>query len=107
MGLLASAAGNEVRCGGLEGGRSRNGPHAHDAQATNGGRTTAFEHVRGKTRAEVEALLGPDSKSDYFREYDLVYWLGAERGYFGIDSEWLVIKFASDGQVADVRLVTD
>jgi hypothetical protein len=63
--------------------------------------------LRGKTKAEVEAMLGPDSDSSYFREYDLVYWLGPERSFMRIDSEWLVIKFDDDGRVADVRLVTD
>lgn len=63
--------------------------------------------LHGKTREDVDALLGPDSDSGYFRDYDLVYWLGPERGFVGIDSEWLVIKFSPDGHVADVRIVTD
>ena len=61
----------------------------------------------GKTSSEIDALLGPATVSDYFREFDLVYWLGAERSFMGIDSEWLVIKFASDGRVGEARIVTD
>jgi len=61
----------------------------------------------GKTSSEIDALLGPATVTDYFREFDLVYWLGAERSFMGIDSEWLVIKFASDGRVGEARIVTD
>lgn len=63
--------------------------------------------LRGKTRAEVVALIGEPDKTDYFKEYDLVYWLGPERGFVGIDSEWLVIKLDSSGRVLSAELVTD
>jgi hypothetical protein len=38
------------------------------------------------------ALLGEPPKTEYFKEFDLVYYLGPERGFMGIDSEWLVLK---------------
>lgn len=63
--------------------------------------------LRGMTRDQVVALLGEPPKTDYFREYDLVYWLGPERGLIGIDSEWLVMKLDSNKRVASVELVTD
>ena len=63
--------------------------------------------IDGKTRAEVIALLGPPPETSYFRQYDLVYWLGPERSIFGIDSEWLGIRFGVDGRVKDVRLLRD
>lgn len=61
----------------------------------------------GKTQAEVLALLGPPTDTDYFREYDLVYWLGIERGTFPANSDWLVLKFDSSGKVKSARIVSD
>ena len=45
--------------------------------------------LRGMTRVEVVSLLGTPqtSYSNYFRDYDLVYWLGSEGGYFSLNSE--------------------
>ena len=63
--------------------------------------------LRGASRDSVERLLGPRDKTDYFRDWDLVYWLGPERSMFGIDSEWLVVRFGADGRVSDARIVTD
>jgi hypothetical protein len=62
----------------------------------------------GLTRAQVDALLGPQNTTGNFRpEYEYVYWLGAERGYISIDSEWLVLRLGPDGRVAQARLVRD
>jgi len=63
--------------------------------------------LRGRTRAEVVALLGEPPPTDYFTNFDLVYWLGPERGLISIDSEWLVIKLDQSGRVSQARLVTD
>ena len=63
--------------------------------------------LRGRPRAAVVALLGEPRPTDYFREYDLVYWLGPERGFISIDSEWLVIRLDAAGRVAEARLATD
>ena len=63
--------------------------------------------LKGRTRAEVVALLGEPKPTSYFKEYDLVYWLGPERGLMSIDSEWLVIRLDSLGVVAQTDLVTD
>ena len=60
----------------------------------------------GMRRTEIDALLGVPPRSDYFREYDYVYWLGQERGAFAIDSEWLVVEFEGD-VVSKVEVVTD
>ena len=59
------------------------------------------------TRAEVVALLGEPDKTPYFREWDMVYWLGPERGPMGIDSEWLVLRLDEHQQVIEHRVVTD
>lgn len=60
----------------------------------------------GLHRDEVVALLGEPPKTPYFKEYDLVYLLGPERGFISIDSEWLVVKFGPDGR-AKARIVRD
>jgi len=39
----------------------------------------------GMSRAQLEDLLGVPPATEYFREYDYVYWLGPERGLFSID----------------------
>lgn len=61
----------------------------------------------GKSRAEIEAMLGPPKSTDYFRDSGLVYWLGPERGFMSIDSEWLTLDFDPAGRVRDARIVTD
>lgn len=62
----------------------------------------------GKTKVEVDNMLGPQTNTDYFRpQYKYVYWLGAERGWMSIDSEWLVLNFGSDGTVSEARIVRD
>jgi hypothetical protein len=60
----------------------------------------------GMSRAQVEELLGVPPDTPYFREYDYVYWLGPERGFISIDSEWLVVK-TKDGIVVTATIVTD
>ena len=59
------------------------------------------------TRAEVVALLGEPDATPYFREWDMVYWLGPERGLMGIDSEWLVLRLDEHQHVVEHRVVTD
>lgn len=63
--------------------------------------------LRGRSRAEIVALLGEPPKTSYFNEYDLVYWLGQKPGLVSIDSEWLVLRLDSMGRVSEYRLVTD
>jgi hypothetical protein len=61
----------------------------------------------GRDSAFVLNLLGRPQPTPYFKRYDLVYWLGPERGFMSIDSEWLVVRFDSTGRVSEARLVTD
>jgi hypothetical protein len=70
-------------------------------------RLVAEGTLRGKTRDEIFRMLGEPPKTDYFRDWDLVYWLGPERGFMRIDSEWLVIRFDTQGQVTECRIVRD
>lgn len=60
-----------------------------------------------RSRSEVEKLLGAVPPEHYFKEYDLVYWLGQERDFMSIDSEWLVIKLDKNGIVSEYRLARD
>ena len=60
----------------------------------------------GKSRIEVVGLLGEPPKTDYFSGWDMVYVLGPERGYFSIDSEWLVLRLRND-RVVEARLARD
>jgi hypothetical protein len=67
----------------------------------------ATGRLRGLLRRDIVALLGEPRPKEYFKEYDLVYWLGPERGLFSIDSEWLVFRLDGAGRVREARLVTD
>jgi hypothetical protein len=69
-------------------------------------RLVARGTLQGKTRQEVVELLGETPPTGYFQEWDMVYWLGPERGFMGIDSEWLVLQFV-DGRVHEYRIAHD
>ena len=59
----------------------------------------------GMSHEEIDNLLGAPTETDYFSDYDYVYWLGPHRHIFGIDSEWLCIDFENDVVVrADMRV---
>lgn len=64
-------------------------------------------NLHRRTRPEIVAILGEPPKTGYFKEYDLVYWLGPERSLISIDSEWLVFRLDSLGRVAEFVLLTD
>jgi hypothetical protein len=64
-------------------------------------------NFREQSRAQVVVLLGEPRPTDYFSEYQLVYWLGPERGLMSVDSEWLVFRIDTQGRVTEYRLVTD
>jgi hypothetical protein len=63
-------------------------------------------HLVGMSRAEIDDLLGPSTQTGHFGNYDYVYWLGPERSFFSVDSEWLVIKL-QDGTVVDAKIARD
>jgi hypothetical protein len=62
----------------------------------------------GSTQSEIETLLGESTNTGYFSqsEEDLIYVLGAERG-FGVDSEWLLIWFDDSGNFERYEITTD
>lgn len=63
--------------------------------------------LKGMDKGSIIRLLGVPQPTEYFSDYDFVYWLGPERGLFSIDSEWLVLRLDSTGVVTEARLVTD
>ena len=60
----------------------------------------------GMIRQQVTSILGQPDQTEYFREWDMVYWLGPERGFMSIDSEWLVFRLGGQS-VTDYRIVRD
>lgn len=67
----------------------------------------ARHRLKGMSRAQIVDLLGTPPPTNYFNDYALVYWLGPERGFAGIDSEWLAIRFDSTDHASAVDVVTD
>ena len=63
--------------------------------------------LEGRTKAEIHALLGKPPETPYFKDYEYVYWLGPERGYMSIDSEWLGLKFDEKQRVTAGALLRD
>ena len=58
------------------------------------------KNLPGKSRAEVEEMLGPSRDTQKFESLgcDLLYVTGPERAsFFGIDSEWFLIWFDEHG----------
>lgn len=63
--------------------------------------------LNGMSKSEVIELLGEPPASGYFRDWDFVYHLGPERGIFGLDSEWLGLRFGPDQRVSEWAVVRD
>lgn len=64
-------------------------------------------NFQGMTRSQVTALLGEPDTTKYFISWDMVYWLGPERGAMIIDSEWLVFRLDAQKKVTDYRIARD
>ncbi len=67
--------------------------------------------LQGMEKKEVLAMLGEPAKKDIQwsknDRFDLLYWLGPERGFMSVDSEWLGIIFDKTGKVSQYKLVRD
>jgi hypothetical protein len=61
----------------------------------------------GLAREQVVDLLGSTDETDKWREWDLVYYLGPERSFMSVDSEWLVIRLDAGRKVATYHVVRD
>ena len=60
----------------------------------------------GMNKNEIDSLLGVAPETEYFKEYDYVYWLGPERSWIRIDSEWLCLKFKNN-KVIEAKILRD
>lgn len=62
-------------------------------------------------KKDVVLMLGEATKMDIQwgekEHFDLLYWLGPERGFMSVDSEWLGIAFDNKGKVLEYKLVRD
>lgn len=70
----------------------------------------ASGRLDGLSHPEVLELLGPPSDPTTHlvgRAEEISYWLGPERGPFGIDSEWLAVRFDAEGRVTRVWVWRD
>ena len=64
----------------------------------------------GKTRLQIEAMLGSPLETSYFEETgrDLIYMTGPERDTpFSIDSEWLLIWLDENGEFQRYAIYRD
>lgn len=59
----------------------------------------------GMSRDSIYVLLGPPDSASRWGTWDLVYHLGPERGLFGFDSEWLVLRYGPDARVTEAEVV--
>lgn len=62
-----------------------------------------------QSRSDLEALLGSSLETRYFESTgrDLIYILGPERSFFGIDSEWLLIWLDDSGHLERYEVYKD
>lgn len=60
----------------------------------------------GMKKKEIDHLLGKPPATGYFKDFDYVYWLGPERSFISIDSEWLCIKFKNN-VASEATLMSD
>lgn len=70
----------------------------------------ASGRLHGLTSNQVIELLGPPEPAGFpagAAGSDIHYYLGPERGFFRIDSEWLFLKFGDDGKVSHQWLYRD
>ena len=58
--------------------------------------------------SSLESILGKENDTSYFEAPSrLVYYLGDERGFISIDSEWLIFDVNDEGIVTNVNIVHD
>ena len=66
--------------------------------------------LHGKTKFEIEELLGPSLEINYFKsiDKDLICYLGPQRdSLFAIDSEWLLIWVDENNKFEKYRIVNN
>lgn len=63
--------------------------------------------LKGMSRQQVVAFLGPPTTTDGWRGADMTYALGNDGSMFAIDGEWLFIKLDHHDRVASFERGTD
>ena len=59
------------------------------------------------SREQAIQILGDPDKTAYFKHWDMVYWLGPERSFISIDSEWLVFRLDAQKKISEYQVVRD
>ena len=70
----------------------------------------ASGQLKSLTKAQVIQLLGSPHPKNFpggAQSCDIHYYLGPERGFIRIDSEWLFLTFGEDGRVARYWIYRD
>ena len=67
----------------------------------------ARDLLAGLSREQLAELLGEPAPSAGFAGWDQAYWLGRERGFISIDSEWLVLRYDAHGMLSEASLTRD
>ncbi|MFN8823399.1 MAG: hypothetical protein ACK501_00390 [Planctomycetota bacterium] len=60
---------------------------------------------KGRTRAEIVAMLGESEPEARVEEAELGYYVGLQRRGFVFDRMWMVVSFCLDGSTSPVRVV--
>jgi hypothetical protein len=61
----------------------------------------------GRRREEVIALLGPPTPTDKWEDWQMIYVLGPDSWFMGIDHEWLLLRLDDRGIVAESLVTVD
>ena len=63
----------------------------------------------GRTRSEIEAVLGPSLDTPYFASTgrNMIYSLGRQRAVFSVDGEWLLIWLDESDRFLRYRIASD
>lgn len=67
----------------------------------------ATHNLVGMHRDDIVSLIGEPDDTEYFRDYEMVYYLGQERHPLGIDSEWLAIDLDDNSTATFAGILRD
>lgn len=65
----------------------------------------AQNRLVGQKRADIVEQLGEPSFVEIFNDWHVAYWLGRERTFVGVTSEWLVMRYGEDDRVFEACIV--
>lgn len=67
----------------------------------------ATHELVGMPRNKIVSLIGEPDDTEYFVEYEMVYYLGQERHPLGMDSEWLAIDLDANSTATFAGILRD